>query len=98
MSSYRGAGWLAHNSVHANDYTFFQEIDQFKQEEPVEALEPELRGLLASIGIKKGRLHRCVGMLYGARPTRHRIRHRRVARGRAARLRPPAVAGGRGAR
>ncbi len=66
MSSYRGAGWLAHNSVHANDYTFFQEIDQFKQEEPVEALEPELRGLLASIGIKKGRLHRCVGMLYVA--------------------------------
>jgi hypothetical protein len=44
----------AHCTVHANDYSFFEEIDQFIQEEPVDALDPETRGLLAAIGIKKG--------------------------------------------
>ncbi len=49
------ASGIAHNTVHANDYEFFEEIDQLVQEEPIGSMEPELRGLLASIGIQKGR-------------------------------------------
>jgi hypothetical protein len=45
----------AFNTIHANDATFFREIDRLVQEEPNEAQDPELLGLLASIGIEKGR-------------------------------------------
>lgn len=46
---------LAFNTVHANDFTFFQEINDVIQREPVDFLDPELRGQLASIGIQKGK-------------------------------------------
>ena len=45
---------VPHNTVHANDATFYDEIKQIIQEEPPEFLDPETRGLLASIGIVKG--------------------------------------------
>jgi hypothetical protein len=44
----------AFNTVHANDFHFFEEVDAVVQEEPLESLDPETRGLLASIGIVKG--------------------------------------------
>lgn len=43
------------NTVHANDFTFFQELNQIVQEEPAAAQSPELLGLFASIGIIKGK-------------------------------------------
>ncbi|NNE17099.1 MAG: DUF1254 domain-containing protein, partial [Myxococcales bacterium] len=43
------------NTIHANDFGFFEEIDELVQEEPPEALGPELLGLLSSIGIAKGK-------------------------------------------
>ncbi|MEJ2863563.1 DUF1254 domain-containing protein [Actinomycetospora flava] len=43
------------NTVHANDGTFFEEIDTLVQEEPPEALDPERTGQCASIGIVHGR-------------------------------------------
>ena len=43
------------NTIHANDYTFFEEIDHVIQREQVGFIDPELRGLLASIGIQKGK-------------------------------------------
>lgn len=43
------------NTIHANNYEFFVEIDDVIQREPIEFLDPELRGLLASIGIEKGK-------------------------------------------
>jgi len=43
----------AFNTIHANDVTFFQEVAAVVQEEPLEAVDPETRGLLASIGIQK---------------------------------------------
>jgi hypothetical protein len=43
------------NTVHANDFTFFEEINDVIQREPVDFLDPELRGLLSSIGIQKGK-------------------------------------------
>jgi len=43
------------NTVHANDFSFFEEIDQIVQEEPTSALDPERAGVLASLGIAHGR-------------------------------------------
>jgi hypothetical protein len=45
----------AFNTVHHNDYTFYEEINKTIQEEPLEMLDPETRGLFASIGIEKGK-------------------------------------------
>ncbi|HET9016931.1 MAG TPA: DUF1254 domain-containing protein [Thermomicrobiaceae bacterium] len=44
----------AFNTVFANDATFFDEVVPVVQEEPLEAVDPETRGLLAAIGIQKG--------------------------------------------
>ena len=43
------------NTIHANDFSFFEEIDHIVQEEPAAALNPESLGLLAAIGIEKGK-------------------------------------------
>lgn len=43
------------NTIHANDYEFYEELDHVIQREPVSFLDPELRGLFASIGIEKGK-------------------------------------------
>jgi hypothetical protein len=43
------------NTIHANDFTFFEEVHQVVQEEPAEGIDPEILGLLASIGIEKGK-------------------------------------------
>jgi hypothetical protein len=42
------------NSVHANNVKFFEELNAVIQYEPADAFDPELVGLFASIGIKKG--------------------------------------------
>jgi hypothetical protein len=43
------------NTIHANDFHFYEEIDAIVQYEPNEALNAETLGLLASIGIEKGK-------------------------------------------
>jgi hypothetical protein len=43
------------NTVHANDFSYFEELNQIVQEEPSAALDPERLGLFASIGIEKGK-------------------------------------------
>jgi hypothetical protein len=43
------------NTVHANNFHFYEELNQVVQYEPADALDPELVGLFASIGIKKGK-------------------------------------------
>ncbi len=43
------------NCIPSNDMSFYEEINQVVQEEPLEATDPEIRGLLASIGIQKGK-------------------------------------------
>lgn len=45
----------AFNTIHANDFSFFEEVNHIVQEEPNEALNPETLGLLAAIGIEKGK-------------------------------------------
>jgi hypothetical protein len=49
------ASGVEFNTVHANDFTYFEELNQVVQEEPSEALDPERLGLFASIGIEKGK-------------------------------------------
>jgi hypothetical protein len=43
------------NTIHANDFEFYEELDTVIQREPISMLDPELRGLAAAIGIHKGR-------------------------------------------
>ncbi len=43
------------NTLHAQDATFFDEVNITVQEEPNSAEDPEILGLLASIGIQKGK-------------------------------------------
>jgi hypothetical protein len=44
----------AFNTIGANDFTFFEEVNHVVQEEPNDASDPETLGLLAAIGIEKG--------------------------------------------
>jgi hypothetical protein len=46
---------VAFNTIHANNFEFYQELDHVIQNEPVEFIDPELRGLAGSIGIVKGK-------------------------------------------
>jgi hypothetical protein len=43
------------NTIHANDFSYFEELNEIVQEEPSEALDPERLGLFASLGIEKGK-------------------------------------------
>ncbi len=43
------------NSIHANNFDFYKEISLVIQREPVAMIDPELRGMMASIGLQKGK-------------------------------------------
>ena len=43
------------NTVHANDFHFYEELNAVVQHEPADFLDPETAGLFAAIGIKKGK-------------------------------------------
>ncbi|WP_349254309.1 DUF1254 domain-containing protein [Rhizobium sp. CB3171] len=45
----------AFNMIHSMDFSFFEEVNDVVQKEPNEAMDPETLGLLASIGIEKGK-------------------------------------------
>ena len=45
----------AFNTIHSMDFSFFEEVNEVVQEEPNAAIDPETLGLLASIGIEKGK-------------------------------------------
>jgi hypothetical protein len=45
----------AYNTIHAMDFSYFEEVNEVIQEEPNTAIDPETLGLLASIGIEKGK-------------------------------------------
>jgi len=42
------------NTIHSNDFHFYEEINEVIQHEPDDAFDPEVVGLFAAIGIKKG--------------------------------------------
>jgi hypothetical protein len=49
------ASGQAMNTIHANDFHFYEEIAHIIDEEPVTAMDVETMGLLAAIGLEKGR-------------------------------------------
>jgi len=44
-----------HNTIHRMDFGYWEELNETIQAEPLEGLDPETRGLLAAIGIEKGK-------------------------------------------
>ncbi|WP_197282271.1 DUF1254 domain-containing protein [Dethiosulfatarculus sandiegensis] len=52
---FKDATGLYHNTIHANDFHFFEQINALIQEEPSGAISPEARGRLALLGIEKGK-------------------------------------------
>ncbi|WP_204305464.1 DUF1254 domain-containing protein [Enterobacter ludwigii] len=49
------ASGQTYNTIHANNFMFFKELNDVIQKEPINFIDPELRGLIASIGIRKGK-------------------------------------------
>ena len=49
-------GEMVFNTVHANNFEFFNELNRVVQREPIDFLDPEIRGLASAIGIEKGQL------------------------------------------
>jgi len=43
------------NTIHVNDFHFYEELNSIIQREPLSLIDPETRGLIASIGIQKGK-------------------------------------------
>jgi len=43
------------NTIHPNTFSFYEELHTVIDREPVDMLDPELRGLFAAIGIEKGK-------------------------------------------
>jgi len=43
------------NTIHTNDYSFYEHLNEVIQYEPLGMLDPETRGLFASIGMEKGK-------------------------------------------
>ena len=43
------------NTIHRMDFAFWEEVNAVIQREPATALSPEIRGMLASLGIEKGK-------------------------------------------
>lgn len=43
------------NTIHSNDFKFYEELDAVIQYEPYGFIDAERRGLFASIGIEKGK-------------------------------------------
>ncbi len=52
---FSNASGVAFNTLHAMDYTFFEEVNATVQYEPAESMDSVTLGVLASIGIQKGK-------------------------------------------
>ena len=44
----------AFNTVFPSDFTYFESLNEIIQEEPIDAISPEVRGAIAALGIVKG--------------------------------------------
>lgn len=47
------------NTIHSNDFTFYEELALVIEKEPLELIDLELRGLISAIGIQKGKNFEC---------------------------------------
>ena len=64
MQFLNGSG-KAFNTIGSNDINFFEELHAVIDREPIEMLEPQLRGIFASIGIQKGKPFKPDGRMKG---------------------------------
>jgi hypothetical protein len=55
MQSFVNLSGMQFNTIHANDFHFYEEVNAVFQHEPADAFDPEIVGLFAAIGIKKGK-------------------------------------------
>ena len=55
VTKFTNMSGVPHNTIHANDFHFYEEIHEVLEMEPNEALDPETLGLFASIGLEKGK-------------------------------------------
>ena len=46
---------ISYNTISPNDFGFYEDLNKVIQKEPIDSLDPETRGLVASIGIVKGK-------------------------------------------
>ena len=54
-TEYINVSGKAFNTILPSDFTYFEDLNKLIQEEPIEAISPEVRGAIASIGIVKGK-------------------------------------------
>ena len=52
---FKNVSGIPHNTIHRMDYGFWEELNEQIQDENIEGLNPDIRGLLATIGIEKGK-------------------------------------------
>ncbi len=45
----------AFNTVFPSDFSYYENLNQIIQDEPIDAIGPEVRGAIAAIGIVKGK-------------------------------------------
>jgi hypothetical protein len=50
---FKSGSGKAFNTIHTNDYSFYEHLNKVIQEEPIDMIDAETRGLLASIGMEK---------------------------------------------
>ena len=55
VTKFTNMSGIPHNTIHANNFHFYEEIHEVLEMEPNEALDPETLGLFASIGLEKGK-------------------------------------------
>jgi hypothetical protein len=55
MTNFINVSGIPNNTIHANNFAFYEELNELVQEEPSESLDPETLGLFTSIGIEKGK-------------------------------------------
>ena len=54
MEFFNGSG-KAFNTIHSTNFKFYEELHAVIEREPIEMLDPQLRGIFATIGIQKGK-------------------------------------------
>ena len=54
-TEYVNVSGMAFNTILPSDFSYFEELNEVVQQEPIDAINPEVRGELAAIGIVKGR-------------------------------------------
>ncbi|MEE4272257.1 MAG: DUF1254 domain-containing protein [Thermoanaerobaculales bacterium] len=53
-TEYVNVSGKAFNTIFPSDFTYFEDLDKIIQEEPIDAISPDVRGEIAAIGIVKG--------------------------------------------